>query len=1473
MGDDLVYIETLDDLANAIKLACQQLDGPASGKDVSLPFARGASFRSGLLSLGDVAKDDYDEESEEERSKRQLRALLLAWQALVEELFTQKAFLKYAPSLESCISQLSDLEQADLKRLKDLVQLMTHTVQNHALHECTELRYGTLLEVVLSYNADWKPSPRINELWEELELQVESDCEAEDFRRVAYKVLVQLPWLPQSSGLFLACGHDVTETMSEELPDHVRCQFDQIYATPILRADKVHQILESLQEDEAFTITITYTPPEGTFNASNGEGIGKTTLAALLASHPTITQNFDILWVTLDDSKPLDSEKYTRCLDALCRQIKVKPTWPDRILRLEDMPARAIRDFERMNRAKDCITKLLEGSEQNIMIVLDGIHDEKDFAWFHFLESQSSIVVSKSHNIPGTTYTVEMEGLGESEALELFAIESSNDPDHPIFHTVEAKSLMELCAYHPLIIRTASHWFKMKQVTSGLSKGLEELLLELSVLRNNKAVAGDSFKILSEVMNLMLSPQQQQRNGSSRSKVLKLCLASTSVVFGLNRVPLDSVLALWSQVITTDEESVAEIGEDPTGSPNEFSKKVWFIAEAFIHLGLLSFSEEEEVIFVQLHHDLYVKYGNSIIPELTAMSAEEAMTSWHNSFVAGYNARLRTIQDSEGMLQDSARPYVLRHIVKHMIQAKTIPKVLEMLKDDRSCRERLAKFGWIEGARMQVEDCQLLASKALESKSATEAETQKVVLACLKRMSAILSEEPDLADETRVEKAMALHLIGFTQAENLGLNEALTSYKNAMQLMPLPSHHFNGIIMYSQAVIHLIRNDYDKSLKKLKACAKFLKDHAAEENSPLNDLHAEIAQLRGDAQAGTCDYVSAETSYEEALALVERASKADIGTVLLRRARIHQTMGELDQALAALTECVNWKLDNAERTSRSLAQSYSVAGDIYIEFNEDEKAVRQYMSALETLADLEVGDIDLDYLLLKAKLALLSGSDDESKELFGIFQTKTMDAPRLFLDQSAYELRITGKMFMTREDFATAKIFLEGGVDLTMDRPDSLERASILSELGECLFHLEQHSDAAICLEEAVKIRKAKLGQCELLLDSQITLGNMYKKLSMNPERLAVSKEVMFLTEKIYKGDEGKAASALFGVAEAYEVLGQNEEAISMFQECKELLKRALPKDHIDVAKVMQSLATIYELMGNFDSAYENNARALDIAKANFESDDPQLGEIYHRLGITCRKMQEYDKTRNHLQEALTIFKSNEMARETCLVLMALGDVYRLLRDPDTAMMCYERCFTFAHDTKEDPDLMGSLYLGFGHARLSKKLWAGAQECFEKALRNRTERFGKDHESTAKASRSLGIVKYMTNSFAEARIYMEDFVRVMEAKKTVNDIPYVLVLELLGEINLTEGRKAEAKVYWTKAKNMVDEFPTIHEKAPTLEDIITHRMQKAQTQGHQTKSFFSRFTELARFEDEVSAELPVEERLADLITTLVFIDD
>jgi tetratricopeptide (TPR) repeat protein len=138
----------------------------------------------------------------------------------------------------------------------------------------------------------------------------------------------------------------------------------------------------------------------------------------------------------------------------------------------------------------------------------------------------------------------------------------------------------------------------------------------------------------------------------------------------------------------------------------------------------------------------------------------------------------------------------------------------------------------------------------------------------------------------------------------------------------------------------------------------------------------------------------------------------------------------------------------------------------------------------------------------------------------------------------------------------------------------------------------------------------------------------------------------------------------------------------------------------------------------------------------------------------------------------------------------------------------------------------------------------------------------------------MGIVKYLMKRFAEARIYLSDFIRVMDAAKTVDSVDYVIALELLGELHRAESRYEDAKKLWRKAKSILEQNPSIGEKIPELEELISTRLETAQAAPTETKSLFSRFTELARFEDEqVSREVPIEERIDELLQSYVFVDD
>lgn len=55
-------------------------------------------------------------------------------------------------------------------------------------------------------------------------------------------------------------------------------------------------------------------------------------------------------------------------------------------------------------------------------------------------------------------------------------------------------------------------------------------------------------------------------------------------------------------------------------------------------------------------------------------------------------------------------------------------------------------------------------------------------------------------------------------------------------------------------------------------------------------------------------------------------------------------------------------------------------------------------------------------------------------------------------------------------------------------------------------------------------------------------------------------------------------------------------------------------------------------------------------------------------------------------------------------------------------------------------------------------------------------------------------------------MYLEDYVRAMEAHQTVKDVQYVLALQLLGVINHVETRAIEAERYWARASSMIDDF-------------------------------------------------------------------
>jgi hypothetical protein len=335
-------------------------------------------------------KDVLDENNVEiDDSNQGMKDLLDSFQSFVNSLFEQKIFLSYSKSLDTAVSNIcnknsnkkKDIDVTHLHMIQSVVNLMKLTVDNDKKHPCTELRYVTLLEILLSYEVSgWSPSPDINSQWKRLNVFVERETDPEEFRRQAYQVLVSVPWVPSSYGLYTACSYEDSEALAtwSDLPICLQTRLEQI-PEPLMRSDRVHHILHKIRGRDSFTVTISYATPDtmetNSTMQTSGEGIGKSTLATLLAAHPTISDNYTIFWVDLlehrwtvsaqegdvaetsSTSSSMSHAQYMECLQRLCLQLEVPQNWPNLILRLENAHLRKLREKEHMKLVKRCVAE------------------------------------------------------------------------------------------------------------------------------------------------------------------------------------------------------------------------------------------------------------------------------------------------------------------------------------------------------------------------------------------------------------------------------------------------------------------------------------------------------------------------------------------------------------------------------------------------------------------------------------------------------------------------------------------------------------------------------------------------------------------------------------------------------------------------------------------------------------------------------------------------------------------------------------------------------------------------------------------------------------------------------------------------------------------------------------------------------------------------------------------------------------
>jgi hypothetical protein len=473
---------------------------------------------SAKVSIRDLEKH-LEDESIKASSGVSRTELLESWQSLVQSLFSMNVFLQYSHELEGLFVRLNLYDDSDRDSIKTLLDLMTETVNNCDTDPSTECRYVTLMEVLMTYATNWELSQQLQRLWEAEDKFIDPSVSANEFRQMAYGVLMLLPWVPNSLGLREACSIRDDESINdEEVPLAVESVFDQIRSNPLPRHDAIHRILIHLESEENATVAIS-SAVDDSFHESvrRSQGIGKTTMAALVASSPQVQAHHDVLWLHLSHRTSDGNDKhgaitylqYVQYLNALCEQIGLEREWPKPMRVVEERALQKKREEEKMFQLKSEMAQLLRENTTNLLLVLDDVQDDIEIEWFRFLDQQSLVVTTQSQNL-SVTWKLDVELLTEDEALELFLTEAGYASDDPLANSFEAKSIVQRCGLHPLTIRMVGRWFALKEATAGVVKALEELDQELSSctakLRHSHSYKSNPKYILSEVMNLSVSP-------------------------------------------------------------------------------------------------------------------------------------------------------------------------------------------------------------------------------------------------------------------------------------------------------------------------------------------------------------------------------------------------------------------------------------------------------------------------------------------------------------------------------------------------------------------------------------------------------------------------------------------------------------------------------------------------------------------------------------------------------------------------------------------------------------------------------------------------------------------------------------------------------------------------------------------------------------------------------------------------------
>ena len=475
-----------------------------------------------------------------------------------------------------------------------------------------------------------------------------------------------------------------------------------------------------------------------------------------------------------------------------------------------------------------------------------------------------------------------------------------------------------------------------------------------------------------------------------------------------------------------------------------------------------------------------------------------------------------------------------------------------------------------------------------------------------------------------------MHNIGYIQYKNSKLEEALSTFNEALQLFrPIHATTTDNEKIQLAATLnclgviyfHLPKSDtsraleyYNKSLEirnQVFSCGSDNQDVA----TTLNNI-GRVYYIKG-------EYDHALAKYLEALRIRRTLlgkDHLDVAATVYNAGQTFHQQGQLDKALKYYQEFMRITVPKLGQNHRDVSVMLKCMAQIYHEQKNYEKALKLYEEAL-TVGGQALG-VHAEVASILNKMGNLFYEQGDFDNALHRYQ-QGLDVERAVLHDVHPNITVTltniGQIFKQKGEYTNALKMYKEALDIQVKSLGQTHPsvAVTLSNMGLIHYQNRSYSKSLDIYQEALRIRRDAYGESHLDVASSLnSIGLVLFKLGLHELAMHSFLESLKIRREILGEAHRDVAIILYNIATIHLERGDEEEAMKCYKETLRVERAALGPDHSDVILTLQYTAQVHQQRGELDEALGCYSEVMRIQQRNNNgaNNDPAMARTLNNV-------------------------------------------------------------------------------------------------------------------------------------------------------------------------------------------------------------------------------------------------------------------